>query len=94
VINSHYSHFAYDALMELLASIPRFPLSARLKDLARDLGIATSQEVRVRVDKLRRMGIGIFEEAQQGGAVVAVRQESWDRARALAETYWAKLEAV
>ena len=80
----------YRAEMEVLCSLPRMPHTARVENIALDMG-ESAYVVHNLLAKLRGLGYRLTEYVDDGRDVVAIADEGWISARRNGRKYWHKV---
>jgi biotin operon repressor len=84
-----------DFTMEVLCSLPLYPIVVSTLTISRDLGCTKVYPVWDAIKNIRAMGIDVFtENSIGGGRVVAVTPESWLKAKIMGTAYWDRTYGV
>ena len=88
------THSAFDLEMELICTLPKHPLMVHQRDVAADLGLPHASDAgRLAKSAAVKYRIGIHCCNGDGGGprVLAITPETWKRAQALSNSYWAEV---
>ena len=94
MMHMNTGHENFDLEIELIATLPKYPITAPQRDVAADLGLPHASDAgRLAKSAAVKYRIGIHCCNGDGGGprVLAITPETWKRAQALSNSYWAEV---
>jgi hypothetical protein len=86
-LNRAHSEFNID--MEVLCTLPMWPITVKLSSLAEDMGMDTQQELRDAIKRLQDMGHSVVTgRSEDKGFCAWVEPRGWHRVQAEGQEYW------